>query len=179
MWGSVKSSRIASIHRIAAGARCKLAELQLCVAKHTCAACNTYVSIFVEEHNQKHVAMEKAHKKTLEKKACNVKNDVQDTPAEFPPLSLDPQLGHKIIASACKRMNKSSLEEAGCAVCSELKPLKTLSKLKSIKNLLHILATPGVTQKERKDNTSKIQEFTGPVLDYKCNKICDQCCRAV
>ena len=142
---NLSSSSIASIHGIAAGARCKLAELQIHVVKHTCAACNTYVSIFVEEHNWKHVVMEKACKKTLEKKPCNVKNDVQDTPAEFPPLPLDPQLGHKIIASACKRMNKSALEEAGCAVCGELKPLKTLGKLKSVKNLLHILATPGVT----------------------------------
>jgi len=171
--------KIAAIHGITAGSRCKLAELQIRVAGHTCLACTTYVSIFLEEHNRAHAAMERSRTNRIKRKACNVKNDVQVTPVEFPPLPLDSQLGYKIIASACKRMSKTSLEEAGCAVCGELKPLNTMSKLKSVKNLLHILATPGVTRRERKDNTSKIQEFTGPVLDHTCDKICDQCHKAI
>ncbi|KIM35725.1 hypothetical protein M413DRAFT_79111, partial [Hebeloma cylindrosporum] len=98
---------------------------------------------------------------------------------EFPPAPVDSNLGHKIIASACKKMSRPYVEESGCAVCGELKPLNEMSKLKSVKNLLHVLVNPGVTRRERKDNTSPIQEFSGPVLDYNCNKICDQCRKAI
>ena len=76
-------------------------------------------------------------------------------------------------------MNESYIEESGCAVCGELTPLKAISRLKSVKKLLHVLVTPGVTRKERKDTTSPIQDFSGPVLDYQCDKICDQCRKAI
>jgi len=46
-------------------------------------------------------------------------------------------------------MSRCYIEEAGCAVCGELKPLSVMSRLKSVKNLLHILVNPGVTCKER------------------------------
>ena len=55
-------------------------------------------------------------------------------------------------------MNKDNIEEAGCAVCGELKPLKNLSRIKNIKNILHILSTPGVTQIERKNQKSPIRD---------------------
>ncbi|KIM38063.1 hypothetical protein M413DRAFT_44421, partial [Hebeloma cylindrosporum] len=101
-----------------------------------------------------------------------------ETPTEFPPSPLDSKLSHDIITSACKKMSKSNLEEAGCAVCGELKPLNTMSKLKNIKNLLHILDIPGVTRKEKIGNT-QIEELTGPVLDYRCDKVCDPCRKAI
>ena len=54
-----------------------------------------------------------------------------------------------------------------------------MSKLKSVKNLLPILISPGVMSKERKDETTLVQEFTRPALDYRCTHICDDCCRAL
>ena len=72
-------------------------------------------------------------------------------------------------------MLPKNFEEAGCAVCGELKPLKTLSRLKNIKNLLHVLSSSGVTWIERKDESSPVRECTGPVLDYSCNHVCDNC----
>ena len=74
-----------------------------------------------------------------------------------------------------KKMNKSNIEEAGCAVCGELTPVRNLSWVKNIKNMLHILATPGVTQVEHKNKNSLLCEYSGPVLDYTCNQVCDHC----
>ena len=72
-------------------------------------------------------------------------------------------------------MKKDNIEEAGCAVCGELKPLKNLSRIKNIKNMLHILSSPGVTCIERKNQNSPVREYSGPVLDYACKYVCDHC----
>jgi hypothetical protein len=71
-------------------------------------------------------------------------------------------------------MCPKAIEEAGCAVCGELKPLQKMSRLKSVKNFLGILEAPGVTRIERRKDTN-IKEYTGPVLDYACSQICDTC----
>ena len=76
--------------------------------------------------------------------------------------------------NTCKKMNKSNIEEAGCAVCGELTPVKNLSRVKNIKKLLHILTTPGVTCVECKNQNSPLREYSGPVLDYTCNRVCDR-----
>ena len=54
-----------------------------------------------------------------------------------------------------------------------------LSRLKAIKTMLNILEAPGITQAKRKSSTQKITEFKGPVLDYKCDKVCDNCCKSI
>ena len=72
-------------------------------------------------------------------------------------------------------MDKSNIEEAGCAVCGEITPVRNLSQVKNIKKLLHILTTPGVTRKERKNQNDPLQEYSGPILDYTCNQVCDHC----
>jgi hypothetical protein len=97
----------------------------------------------------------------------------------FPPEPLNDDLSHSIATGACKRMRIDKIEEAGCAVCGSLAPIETLSRLKSIKNLLHILCAPGVTRIERKNDTDKIKEYKGPVLDYKCNRVCQPCRAAI
>ena len=64
-------------------------------------------------------------------------------------------------------------------MCGELVPISQLSRLKSVKKILWILAAPGVTRTERKLASQKISEFHGPVLDYRCDKICDNCCKNI
>jgi len=98
---------------------------------------------------------------------------------KFPPEPLNDVLAHNIIEGACKKMRVKNFEEAGCAVCGQLVPLSSLSRLKHVKKFLHILTAQGVTHVERKKATAKIKEFSGPVLDYKCNKICDKCCGSI
>ena len=60
-------------------------------------------------------------------------------------------------------------------MCGELVPISRLSRLKAIKKMLGILAAPGVTRIERRSASQKISEFRGPVLDYQCDKVCDNC----
>ena len=85
------------------------------------------------------------------------------------------QLEHDIIRDACKRMHPLSIEEIGCAVCGELKLRKHTSHLKSMKKILKVLEISGVTRQERSTSTSPIKEFKGPVLDYSCSAICNDC----
>ena len=87
----------------------------------------------------------------------------------------DKNLYHQIISDAIKKMDPKSIEEAGCAVCGLLKPSCELSRLKSVKNLLHILQKEGITRVERKTGDQKVHEYSGPVLDYSCSKICNDC----
>ena len=60
-------------------------------------------------------------------------------------------------------------------MCGELVPISQLSRLKAIKKMLGILSAPGVTRIERKSASQKISEFRGPVLDYQCDQVCDNC----
>jgi hypothetical protein len=60
-------------------------------------------------------------------------------------------------------------------VCGELVPITQLSRLKAVKKMLGILAAQGVTRIECKSASQKISEFRGPVLDYRCDKVCDNC----
>jgi hypothetical protein len=51
--------------------------------------------------------------------------------------------------------------------------------LKAVKNHLHILKAQGVSRIERNDASEPVREFSGPILDYRCNRICDQCRKKV
>ncbi|KAF8234665.1 hypothetical protein L208DRAFT_1148321, partial [Tricholoma matsutake] len=93
----------------------------------------------------------------------------------FPPPPLNDGLSHKIISGFCKDSSPSTIEEAGCAVCGQLIPLSQLSRLKGVKSLLHVLHASGVTRVEWSIATQPIHEFKGPVLDYSCNRVCDNC----
>ena len=95
--------------------------------------------------------------------------------ADFPPSPVDKNLSQKIITEFCASSSPSVLDESGCAVCGRLCPLKQLTRLKAIKNLLGVLHTSGVTRIERSSSVQPIREFKGPVLDYKCNQVCDDC----
>ena len=93
----------------------------------------------------------------------------------FPLHPLDDNLANCIIRDFCADMAPRRFQESGCAVCGELKSVSELSPLKNVKNLLGILEAPGVTRVEHKALSNAIREFKGPVLDYKCNKICKLC----
>ena len=93
----------------------------------------------------------------------------------FPPSVPDKNLYHQIISNAVERMDPKNIEESGCAVCGLLKPIHELSFLKNVKNFLHVLQQEGVTRVERKTEDKKVHEYKGPVLDYSCNKICNDC----
>ena len=101
--------------------------------------------------------------------------DSVDHPTEFPPKPVDNNLSHKIVSDFCKNLTPDALEEAGCAVCGQLVPVTQLTRLKAVKNLLHMLHASGVTRLERSSSTQPIREIKGPVLDYTCDRVCDNC----
>jgi hypothetical protein len=110
-----------------------------------------------------------------------IKNTINDNyiPYAFPPEPLNDNLGRDIVDHACKQSDYKMIEEAGCAVCGELTSINKLTRLKGIKNHLHLLKANGVTSIERKHEHDAKREYCGPVLDHKCNKVCDTCHRAL
>ena len=96
-------------------------------------------------------------------------------PAEFPPTPVNNELSQNIIGDFCADSSLSVLNESGCAVCGRLYSLKQLTRLKAVKNLLAVLYASGVTRIEHSKAAQPVHEFKGPVLDHKCNQICDDC----
>ena len=107
---------------------------------------------------------------------CKVKfNSGLPESAPFPPPPLSESLSHTVVSNFCADTMPRVFQEAGCAVCGELVPLSNLSRLKSVRGILGILQTTGITRIERKNSTERIREYQEPVLDYRCDRICDTC----
>ena len=177
-----KARKVALLHGVSAGSRCTPAQLLASTVNHSCLACLRYSSIFVPNKNKAQLSFEQANKSqifksvTVNKTGNHKKDKLNHIADDFPPdISDINNLSHTIISSVCRKMDKSNIEEAGCAVCGELKSLKNLSRVKNIKNMIHILSATGVTCRERKEKKDPIREYSGPVLDYTCNQVCDHC----
>jgi hypothetical protein len=84
-------------------------------------------------------------------------------------------LERTVISDFCKDSDPSQFQEAGCAVCGQLTPMSKLTHLHSVKGFLSVLENPGVTRVERKIANEPICGFKGPVLDYSCDKVCNNC----
>ena len=112
-------------------------------------------------------------------KQLNNKKNTDINLFSFPPSVPDKNLYHQIISGAVKKMDPKNIEEAGCAVCGLLKQFCELSCMKNVKNLLDILQQKGITHVEWKTDDKKVHEYSGPVLDYSCRKICNDCCMSV
>jgi hypothetical protein len=173
--------KIARIHHIPFGSHEPKKDLLLHFENHNCVSCHSYVSVFsvmmgplFKDRIRKQLHVPKPHAKN---------QMTEDTGAghvyPFPPPPLSPDLSRSIITDFCNDSLPSRFEEAGCAVCGELIPIHNLSRLKSVKGMLKILEVPGVTRVERNKSTEAIREYKGPVLDYRCDKICGECRRCI
>ena len=191
--------KIARIHKIPFSSRWNLKkdDLVKMFDGHNCLNCTLYTSILEarlspsllkKEASAKAFANLTKEEKTERNKLKSISSTMAFTstkektapkpvpgPPAFPPPPLTKELEETIIREWCKETKLSSLEESGCAVCGELVPITQLSRLKAVKKMLGILVAPGVTRIERKSASQRISEFQGPVLDYRCDKICDNC----
>ena len=113
-------------------------------------------------------------KQGLQSHSSRVRSSALKIPP-FPPPPPDNKLMYDIVREFCSSSSPDKMEEAGCAVCGQLTPSNKLTRLKAVKQCLHILQGQGITRVERKNSSKSIQEFKGPVLDYRCNRICDIC----
>ncbi|KAF8179455.1 hypothetical protein BJ912DRAFT_855677, partial [Pholiota molesta] len=166
-----QSRKIAIIHNLSQGSRSTISQLVSSAQGHSCFACSKYITVFSYEKSISEQAKERQRSKTSKNSIQSKIDQSINKGDNFPPNAIKPDQLCDIITSAYSKMTASVIEEAGCAVCGELKPLKTLSRLKGIKNLLHILHAPGVTRVERKSKETPIREYSGPVLDYSCNRV--------
>ena len=169
-------------HGISIGAREGLTAIQSRLEHHSGLCCVHNKSVFIKkltnpksstERWQKHIQQGKVNPKTP-KTTSETHSSV-----EFPPAPLDKNLIRPIIKQACSRMKVHNISETGCAVCGELKPCHSMSKLKSVRRQLDILTASGVSRIERKNSSSRLCEYTGPILDYNCSMICNPCRGAI
>ena len=168
---------IANLHGLAVGSRCNAATLKSYIGEHSCSKCTEHVTIFSIGKNAAAKHVDRSVRFSVKANALKASESAKEkTPGvSFPPKPASKDFEHAIIRDACKRMDPENFEEVGCAVCGELKLRKDTGRLKSVKNLLKILEAPGVTQMERKLDSSPIREYKGPVLDYGCSNICNGC----
>jgi len=173
-----QSREIAKLHSLSISSKSKAIELLTCAENHNCSNCSNYFTVLSIEKSTAQLTknrVKKLRQKQKEEKYFSDQVSSANCLESFPPKPVDKDLTYNILTSACKNMSKDNFEEAGCAVCGELKLRKNLSRLKSVKNLLHILMSPGVTRTERKTADKPLKEYSGPVLDYSCDKICNEC----
>ncbi|KAF8803152.1 hypothetical protein BYT27DRAFT_7110804, partial [Phlegmacium glaucopus] len=171
--------KIAHVHGISAGSHYTAHQLMMCIENHSCLRCSYFTIFSVEIAAKQLTAKRVAKYKGSKENEPNKGKSLQRTPHKFPPEPADSNLTHTILTKICDKMQPKNLEEAGCAVCGELKSVQELSRLKGIKNLLSVLEAPGVTRTERSKAESPIKEYGGPVLDYSCSQVCEGCRRVI
>ena len=172
----MQARNIALAHEIIPGSRCNMKILLTKIENHSCLKCSSSFSIFQIDKNVNQLAsirMRKMRDTNINKDKNKKQRNHNLFP--FPPSVPDKNLYHQIISGAVQKMNPKIIREAGCAVCGLLKPFYELSCLKNVKNFLHILQQEGITCVERKTEDKKVHEYSGPVLDYSCSKICNDC----
>ena len=173
--------KIAKIHQISISSHVPKVKLPAFFESHSCENCSLYVSIFSVTETVAVKRRQQQRKRRYLNALSNLNNESQNQSLDrdhnppFPPPPLSQDLSHTIISDFCNDSHPGNFEEAGCAVCGKLVPLTNLSLLKSVKGMLNILEAPGVTRIERKKLSDPIQEYKGPVLDYRCDRICGDC----
>ena len=185
---------IAAIHDIAAGSHTTLPMMKSLFKEHTCDKCVSCLTIFAMQpsknqckkiQRKKAESMKTEEQKDLEREKTRIRvadyrmqkhfdEFGEDLESVFPPSPLNKDLSQKVIESACKKLDPTSFEEAGCAVCGQLTPLTELSRLTAVKNYLKILEAPGITRQERSKISDNIREY--PIaIDHSCKKKCNSC----
>ncbi|PPR04686.1 hypothetical protein CVT24_011903 [Panaeolus cyanescens] len=172
---------IAKMHSAPVKTKTSGKSLNEMLSSHHCSKCDTHATVFMKVPSKKQLIKDRVSNHRDAKKApppvITTSDAVNDT--VFPPDPFDTVTRDNILTSACKRMSPTEFEEAGCAICGELRPRTTLSKLKNIKNNLSILHASGVTRLERVAVADPVKEYTGPVIDHSCDSVCDPCRRFV
>jgi hypothetical protein len=163
------------------------AQIEMHVKSHVCElACKEYVTVFSivcnsvdrandrrKEWNQAMSAEQlQSQRSQTAARVRTLREHKKDT--QFPPVPLSKHSTSLIVASACKKLTPSYIEESGCAVCGMLAPTRELSRLSAVKNYLGILKAPGVTRVERAKSADKIREYP-TAIDHSCTQICNPC----
>ena len=193
---------IAKVHGVHVPSRLRIDDLCFFFKGHTCACCETHVSVFAlrsvktnsERSKKWYDSLDASHKKEKQmkdnlkgipenrkrKKAKQQrekrKND-NIRPPPFPPAPPSTNLKEAVIRGWCEDTSPKRFMEGGCAVCGQLVPVSQMSELSTTKYDLNILNRDGMglTRRERTSLEQPVQEIEGAVLDEKCTNICVAC----
>ena len=188
---SAQANDIAKKHNLHALSCKSLTEKQTAVESHVCTgSCDQCVTMFKPVKKNKKSMRHQHSAKVKEKKphpnierksqgkasrvARNYKYYVREN-VKFPPSPPSKCLMHKIISGFCNDTHPRNFEEAGCAVCGQLKVMTKLIKLTDIKCSLDPLAHVGVTCLSWNSVDDPIKEIDGPIIDANCKHVCQEC----
>ena len=158
----VHARKIISLHGLSPGSRCTQKHILKCIENHSCLCCSSYFTVFSVEEGSRKLGSKRVAKYKASKK-LDPSESTEPSTYDFPPEPADANLINTILSKSCNKMQPMYLQEGGCAVCGELKPVRELRCLKGIKNILSVLEAPGVTRVERKKTSSSVKGYAGPV----------------
>lgn len=166
---------------------------------HSCRFCRTFCAVFEPVVVAKRVRKQKVPKarpSTYSRHAPSEASTLSDTsdtflgdsiPLDldqpervgFPPPALSDRETLDITRDFCDGLKPIHFEEAGCAVCGQLKLLTDLSPLTEFDGNLDMLKEPHMARLERTDASDRIRFDDGPVLDHRCSGVCSKCAQSL
>ncbi|KAF5337331.1 hypothetical protein D9611_002867 [Ephemerocybe angulata] len=177
----VSARKVLAQHGVHVTKALKKEKLLEALSAHVCVGCSSFLTeLCVVPSSAKLKVLRNERARKAKKVASDSSTpchfvQTEDTFHPFPPAPVTKELEEAIVARACKRLRPEAFQEKGCAVCGMLTPFSNLTPLKSVKNHLNVLESAGCTRKERKSDKDKVKELSGPVIDYTCNSICNDC----
>ncbi|TFK66986.1 hypothetical protein BDN72DRAFT_771328, partial [Pluteus cervinus] len=142
-------------------------EISETLENHQCTDCKPYVAIF-ECKPPKHVLPF-----VPGKLKAKIHPPIAVT-VDYPPEPVKQSFFDSIIEDYCNATKSEVLEEGGCTVCGQLKPLSCMTSKKQLSGLFGVLQVEGVAKIER-ETSSEPEWNNEPVVDLACDKVCEEC----
>ena len=185
-------------HNIKCKSRATITDLRILLLSHKCETCDNYVLEFSEKpssskskkfnkpriNSKQNTGTAAKKKRSSERSQFNIKTQPQEFTSSFPPNPLTRSLESKIINDWCSDFSPDSLEEQGCTVCGRLSKSQSMLMYKNLDYDQNLLSpsqwgVTGVTRQPRTHARQEIREINGPVLDEKCDKVCQPCAESL
>ncbi|KAI5822975.1 hypothetical protein K523DRAFT_190166, partial [Schizophyllum commune Tattone D] len=173
--------KIANLHGIINPWHDSSDTLRARLKEHSCPLCINNTTIFefqeptqpANKHKTFNAKRSRDPTKVAAKNALNARAYQSKFKKRFPPEPPSFKTFHRIAKAFADEFR--DVEEAGCAVCGELKRKSELRPLKNYRGHLSVLEDDSVTTKERKSPHDPTKSVPGPVLASGCDKICPPC----
>lgn len=145
--------RVLKTHGVPVSLRWSREDVSECVRLHSCANCPQYITVI-----RSIIAL------------TTLKHEPEKPAEHFPPSPLTENEMHTVLSAACDRVNGVLLQESGCGVCGQLRPMHDLVPI-AREQSVSLLEMQGITCAKRRNLFESVTKVKGPVLDKTCPHI--------